>query len=78
MLIPTRVFKKDSARRIDRVIDYFGGSLPAPSPGGAGMTAQPRRRRSSAKVTPAAGPAEAMAVAMGTALPSARCPTPMP
>ena len=73
MLIPTRVFKKDFARRIDRVIDYFGGSLPAPSPGGAGM-AQPRRRRS-AKAT--ASPAEAMAVAMGTTLPSARCPTPM-
>ena len=77
MAIPTRVFKKDSARRIDRVIDYFGGSLPAPSPGGAGMTAQPRRRRS-AKATTAASPAEAMAVAMGTTLPSARCPTPMP
>ena len=41
------------------------------------MTAQPRRRRS-AKATTAASPAEAMAVAMGTALPSARCPTPMP
>jgi 16S rRNA G966 N2-methylase RsmD len=25
MPIHTRVFKKDSARRIDRVIDYFGG-----------------------------------------------------
>ena len=26
MPIHTRVFKKDSARRIDRVIDYFGGA----------------------------------------------------
>jgi hypothetical protein len=77
MPIPTKVFKKDSARRIDRVIDYFGSSLPAPPPGGAGRGAPPRRRRS-AKATTAASPAEAMAVAMGTALPSARCPTPMP
>jgi hypothetical protein len=77
MPIPTGVFKKDSARRIDRVIDYFGGSLPPLPPGGAGMAAPPRRRRS-AKATTAVSPAEAMAVAMGTALPSARCPTRMP
>jgi len=30
MAIPTTVFKKDSARRIDRVIDYFGGSPTLP------------------------------------------------
>ena len=47
MAIPATVFKKDSARRIDRVIDYFGGSpaLPRGSWWSIHRVGPPRRGR---------------------------------